>query len=421
MKKLQFQSPKGMHDILPQDQPWWERLRKEMREVANFYNFLRIDTPVLEQAALFEKSIGEATEIVEKQMFFSKEKGGERLVLRPEATASIARAYLQHGLSHLSQPLKLYYEGPMFRYERPQAGRYRELHQIGFEILGGESDAVYESQVILPLFRLLENLKLKKISIHINTIGCKNCRPAYIQKLRSYFKGVQKEICKDCVRRLHLNPLRLLDCENPGCQAIKQNAPVILDHLCNFCSRHFKEVLEYLEEVGLPYQLDHHLVRGLDYYNRTVFEIFIEDINYALAGGGRYDRLFEILGNRSTSAVGAALGMERVVEVMKAKNINVNPRGRGKVFLIHVGAEAKKKSLSLLEEFRKENIRVIESLGKDSLRAQMRSADKEGADLALIFGQKEVFEDSIIIRDFKTGAQETVPLKKAIREVKKRI
>ncbi len=392
-----------------------------MREVAHFYNFLRIDTPILEQVSLFERSIGEATEIVEKQMFLLKDKSGDRLVMRPEATASIARAYLQHGLSHISQPLKLYYEGPMFRYERPQAGRYRELHQIGFEIIGGESDAIYESQVILPVYRLLENLKLKKISLHINTIGCKNCRPAYIQKLRSYFKGVSKEICRDCNRRLHLNPLRLLDCENPDCQPIKQNAPIILDHLCNFCSRHFKEVLEYLEEVGLPYQLDHHLVRGLDYYNRTVFEFFAEDVNYALAGGGRYDRLFEILGSKLTSGVGAALGMERVVEVMKAKNINVNPRSRGKVFLIHMGAEAKKKSLSLLEEFRRADIRVIESLGKDSMKAQMRFADKEGADLVLIFGQKEVFEDSIIIRDFKTGAQETVPLKKVVKEIKRRI
>lgn len=422
MKKyLKFQPPKGMHDILPQEQPWREKIRKEAKEAADYYNFLRIDTPILEKASLFEKSLGETSDIVEKQMFVLKDKSGDRLVLRPEATASIARAYLQHGLSHLSQPLKLYYEGPMFRYERPQAGRYRQHHQIGFEILGGENDAIYESQVILPIFRLLEDLKLKNLTVRINTIGCKNCRPAYIQELRKYYKNHQKEICKDCSRRLKTNLLRLLDCDAPECQEVKQNAPIILDHLCNSCNKHFKGVLEYLEEVGLPYRLDHHLVRGLDYYNRTVFEIFAEDFNFALAGGGRYDRLFEILGNRSTPAVGGALGVERVAEVMKAKNISVIPRIKAKVFLVHMGDQAKKKSLSLLEEFRNAGIHIVESLGKDSLRAQLRSADKVGATLALIFGQKEVFEESIIIRDLKTGAQETVPLKKIINEIKKRI
>ena len=424
-----------MHDILPQDQPWWDKIRKEAKEIADFYNFLRIDTPIVERADLFEKSLGAATDVVEKQMFFLKDKGGDNLVLRPEGTASIARAYLQHGLSHLGQPLKLYYEGPMFRYERPQAGRYRQFHQVGMEIIGSDSDPIYEAQIIVPMLRLLESLKLKQLVLKINSIGCKNCRPEYVQKLRAYYRNRQKDICRDCDRRLKINPLRLLDCDNPDCQPIKREAPIILDSLCSPCSRHFKEVLEYLDELNIAYQLDHHLVRGLDYYNRTVFEIFTEArvldaqgkpsaepaFNSALASGGRYDRLFEVLGSKSASGIGVALGMERIVEVMKALNINLGARTKSKVFLIHIGTQAKKRGLALIEEFRKAGISVVESLGKDSLNAQMRAADKGGAALALIFGQKEVFEESIIIRDLKTGAQETVPLKKIVNEIKKRL
>jgi len=437
-KIQQFRPPKGMSDILPQDQPWWERVRKETKEIADYYNFLRIDTPILEKVELFEKSLGATSDIVEKQMFFLKSKSGDSLVLRPEGTASIVRAYLQHGLSHLGQPLKLYYEGSMFRYERPQAGRSRQFYQVGFEILGGDPDPIYELQVILPIYRLLESLKLKNLVVRINTIGCKNCRPVYVQKLRGYYKNHVEEICKDCLRRLKINPLRLLDCSNPDCQKIKQDAVSILDNLCSHCSQHFKEVLEYLEEVALPYRLDRYLVRGLDYYKRTVFEIFKEDdssaapesqegeserqrFNFALASGGRYDRLFEILDGKSVSAIGGAIGVDRVVEVMKAAKVKINPRAKNKVFLIYIGARAKKKSLVLIEDFRKANISVAESLGKNSLQAQFHSADKEGAILALILGQKEVFENTIIIRDLKTGAQETVSLNKIVNEIRKRL
>lgn len=413
---------------MPQDQPWWDKVRKETREVVDFYNYLRIDTPILEPVNLFERSLGAGTEIVEKQMFVLKDRSGDGFIMRPEGTASVARAYLQHGLSHLGQPLKLYYEGPMFRYERPQAGRQREFHQIGFEILGGESDAIHETQVILPIFRLLEGLKLKQLTIRVNTIGCKNCRPTYVQKLKAYYRSRLKNTCKDCQRRYQFNPLRLLDCKELECQEIKKSAPSILDSICSTCHRHFKEVLEYLEEVKLPYQLDPYLVRGLDYYNRTVFEIFSDfhtpdgqKLDFALAGGGRYDYLFDVLVGKPLPAIGGTIGVERVIEAMKAANINVLPRSRAKVFLMHMGVQAKKRSLVLLEEFREANILVAESLGKDSLNAQMRSADKAGVALALIFGQKEVFEDSIIIRDMKTGAQETVPLKKIVNEIKKRI
>src|SRR3989344_655332 len=422
VKKLtSFQAPKGMHDLLPQDQVWWDKFRKEVKEVVEFYNFARIDTPILEDAALFERSVGEATDIVEKQMFVFRTKGDDRLVLRPEGTASVMRAYIQHGLSHMGQPLKLFYEGPLFRYERLHAGRYRQFHQFGLEILGGDDDPIYEVQVIVPILRILESLKLKKMVVKVNTIGCKTCRPVYIKKLQDYYKGFTKQICKDCNRRLHTNPLRLLDCKEPDCQKIKQGAPSILDSICSFCNKHFKSFLEYAEELGLPYQLDVTLVRGLDYYNRTVFEVFIEGSDAALASGGRYDYLAEILGGRSTPAVGGAIGIERVLEAMKASGMQPTVKNRAKIFLIYIGALAKKRMLSLLEEFRKSNIHVSESFGKNSLNAQLRSANKDGAALALILGQKEAFEGSVIIRDLKTGVQETVPLKKIMVEKKKRI
>ncbi|MDD5547766.1 MAG: histidine--tRNA ligase [Candidatus Pacebacteria bacterium] len=427
-KNSSFQSIKGMHDILPSEQLYWEKIRKELKETAEAYNFLRIDTPIVENSDLFQRSLGETTDIVEKQMFTFQSRGGDKLTLRPEGTAGIMRSYIQYGLSHLGQPLKLYYDGPMFRYEQPQAGRYRQFNQAGFEIIGGGDEPIYDIQVILPIFRLLENLKIKNLIIHVNTIGCKNCRPAYRKKLIEYYKNHQKDLCKDCNRRFEDNPLRLLDCSNSDCAEIRKEAPAILDDLCNNCHKHFKSFLEYMEELGLPYELDSHLVRGLDYYNRTVFEIFTSGVSeegksfdLALAGGGRYDYLAEMLGGRSTSATGGAIGVERIVEALKLLKINFGARPKAKVFLINIGDLARKKSLALLEDFIRAGVRASESLGKDSLNAQLRAADKEGVEIALILGQKEAFSDSVIIRDMKSGVQETVLIKKAVAEVKKRL
>lgn len=418
-----FQSPKGMHDILPQEQPWWEKVRGVVKEIAEFYNFSRIDTPILESIDIFERTIGEATDIVEKQMFVLKSRGKDKLVLRPENTAGIVRAYLQHGLSRVSQPIKLYYLGPFFRYEQPQAGRYRQFYQAGFEIIGAEQDPIYDAQIILATFRLAEELKIKNLIIQINSIGCKNCRPAYKRKLQDYYKTRQNKICKDCKRRLFINPMRLLDCKNEECEKVKENAPIIVDHLCTACRSHFKATLEYLDVLALPYTLNHHLVRGLDYYNRTVFELFVEGPNIALGGGGRYDYLGEMLGAKKAimPAVGVALGIERLIEAMKSQEINVASKSKAKIFLIQMGDPAKKKAITVIEEFRRGGLRIIESLGKDSLNAQLKLADKEGVEIAMILGQREVFEDSIIIRDMKSGVQETVPLIKAVAEVKKRL
>lgn len=422
-KTLVFQSPKGMHDILPQDQPWWEKVRSATKEIAEFYNFSRIDTPILESTEIFEKAIGESTDIVEKQMFSVKTHGKDKLVLRPENTAGIIRSYIQHGLSRTSQPLKVYYIGPFFRYEQPQAGRYRQFHQVGFEIIGAEADPIFDVQAIIASFRLAESLKIKNLVIQINSIGCKNCRGAYRRKLQDYYKSKQNKICKDCKRRLATNPLRLLDCKNEDCEEIKNKAPITVDYLCANCKSHFKSVLEYLDSLGMPYSLNPYLVRGLDYYNKTVFELFIEGLNIAIGGGGRYDYLGEMIGVKKTilPAIGVALGVERLIEAMKIGGVNGVSRPKARVFLIQMGDPAKKKAISLIEEFRKADLRIAESLGKDSLNSQLKLADKEGMDVALILGQREVFEDRIIIRDMKSGVQETVPIEKVIGEVKKRL
>lgn len=397
--------------------------------MAEIYSFSRIDTPILENLDLFQRGVGESTDIVEKQMYTLTTKGGDKLVLRPEGTSAIARAYIQHGLSHVSQPLKVYYKGPFFRYESPQAGRYRQFNQVGFEIIGGENDPIYDIQVMVAALRLLEGLKFRNISIRLNSIGCKVCRTIYKKKLLNFYKNKKKEICKDCDRRMSENPLRLLDCKDERCEIVKKEVPSIIDDLCTPCRKHFKEVLEYAEELKLPYQIDPFIVRGLDYYNRTVFEFFVEiesadgekTLSLALGGGGRYDYLFEILGHRNTPAIGMAFGMERIVEAIKSCNINLTPRLKNKIFLIAIGIEAKKRGMSLIEEFVKSGINIGESIGKNSLGAQLKASDKEGASWALILGQKEVFKESVIIRDLKTGVQETVLLKKVVAEIKKRL
>ena len=420
-KNVPLQSPKGMHDLLPDEQFVWERVRRAAHDIGDFYNFVRIDTPILEQADLFERTVGEATDIVEKQMFNVTAKGKERLVLRPEGTAPIARAYIEHGLSQRGLPLKLFYEGPMFRYEQPQAGRLRQFHQIGFEILSGEDDPVFDAQVILVLYRFLEALKLKGFTVQVNSIGCKSCRPLYRKELQAYYRPLKGELCADCVRRLDVNPLRLLDCKEDGCKKFQEEAPIIIDHLCSRCHGHFKSVLEYLEELDISYALNHHLVRGLDYYTKTVFEITGENLPFSIAGGGRYDYLIELLGGKATPAVGWAAGIERIIEAMKLQGIPLVPKAKPKVFFIYIGDLAKKRSLGIIEELRRHRIEVAESLGRESLRAQLRAADKMESPIALIFGQKEAFEESIIVRDLKSGVQETIPLAKMVETLKKRI
>lgn len=412
--------PRGMHDILPSEFVARNKIVEASRDMAEFYGFGEIKTPILEKIDLFTKSIGEKTDIVEKEMYTLRTKGGDYLVLRPEGTAPVVRAYLQHGMHKLPQPQKFFYIGPFFRHERPQAGRYRQFHQVGFEIVGGDSDPIYDAEIILMFYRVLEELNIEGLMVHINSIGCRICRPGYRTKLTNYYKN--REVCKDCKKRIKDNPLRLLDCKKDSCQPAKAEVPSIFDSLCSLCRDHLKQVLEHIEDLELPYMLNPLLVRGLDYYNRTVFEIFAEENNLALASGGRYDYLAEMIGGRSTSAGGAAMGIERVLDIMRDSNPKAfEDKRKCKVHLVHIGELARNKSLATIDELRKNNIPVVSTFSKQSLSRQLEFANKGGAQIALILGQKEVYEESIIIRNMETGVQEAVPIGKLVEEVKKKL
>ncbi|MFH1401958.1 MAG: histidine--tRNA ligase [Parcubacteria group bacterium] len=425
MSKPKFQTPTGMHDILSADHGFYQKINDVVKNIAGFYGFEKIDTPILENAELFSRGVGAATDIINKEMFILKTRGGDFLALRPEGTAPAVRAYIEDGFANLPQPIKLWYSGPFFRYEHPQAGRFRQFRQFGFEIFG-EQSPVIDAQMIQIFYNILQELKLKNLVIEINSIGDSQCRPYYKKLLSNYFRSRESALCADCRRRLRENPLRILDCKDEKCQPVKAQAPQMIDHLCEFCHKHFKEVLEYLDEIGLPYRLNPYLVRGLDYYTKTVFEIFPEPKDEfqkpsALAGGGRYDALVKLLGGKDTPACGAACGVERIVELMKTKAIAPKKEIEFKIFLAQLGTLAKRKSLKLIEEFRQKKVMVAESLGRDSLKAQLARANKLGVKYTLILGQQEALEGRVIVRDMKIGRQESVKLDKVVYEIIKRI
>ncbi len=428
-----------MHDILPEDQFLYERIWRLVDDIAKFYGFGKIDTPLLEDAALYEKGTGGTTDIVEKQMYTLKTKGDDVLALRPEFTPGIVRSYIQHGMINLPQPVKLYTYGPLFRYEHPQAGRFRQFHQVDFEVFG-EQSAALDAQIIQIFYLILKELKFSHLIIEVNSIGDSSCRPYYKKLLSNYLKPRQNSLCADCRRRIRENPLRTLDCKEEKCQRIRVQAPQLIDHLCEECKSHLKSLLEFLDETDLPYHLDPYLVRGLDYYTKTVFEIFSDKAmeitkegssapaqgeetvqRNALVGGGRYDGLARLLGGKDVPASGAAAGVERIITLMKEMEITPLPEPAAKIFLAQLGDLPKKKSLKLLEEFRKAKIQIAESLGRDSLRTQLARADKLRVEYALILGQREVFDGTIAVRKMDTGEQHTVKLENVVEEMKKRL
>lgn len=415
-----------MHDILPEDQPYYERVYEVVDQVAKFYGFSRITTPVLELSELFEKGTGSSTDIVEKQMYSFKSKGGDSLALRPEFTPGIVRSYIQHGMINLPQPVKLFSVGPLFRYEHPQAGRYRQFHQFDLEAIGDSSPAI-DAELIQIFYSILSDLGFRHLICEVNSIGDSKCRPYYKKLLSSFFRSRQHALCADCRRRMKVNPLRVLDCKEEKCQRVRSQAPQFVDHLCDECKKHFRSVLEFLDEADIPYHLDPHLVRGLDYYTKTVFEIYSDQHSpdalrqSAIVGGGRYDALVKLLGGKEAPASGGAGGVERIVSAMKESGRSPLKAREPKVYLAQLGDLPKRKSLKLLEEFRGAGILVAESLGRDSLKVQLARADKVGVEYTLILGQKEALEGSIVIRKMDTGKQEMVKMDNVVREMKKRV
>ncbi len=422
-KKEGITTVKGMHDILPDEQVYWERVRNVVFDVAKFYGFGRIMTPVLEDQELFARTLGAGTDIVEKEMYAFKTQGGDAVALRPEGTAPVVRAYIEHGMHSLPQPVKLFYFGPFFRHEKPQKGRYRQFRQMGFEMIGID-EPLGDAELVQMAFAILRDLGVKNLICEVNTIGDPEDRKKYIKELKNYLRPHVRKLPADDKRRYKQNVLRILDTKEEETQEILANAPQIIDHVSEEAREHFKRFLEYLDELEIPYLLKPNLVRGLDYYNRTVFEIRTEDdvrAHGTLIAGGRYDGLVKQVGGQNTPAVGFGAGIERIIEQMRTDNARVGGTKRSVLFLVQLGDLAKKKGLGLMETFRKANLNVEESLGKHSIRSQLKIADKIGADLALIVGQKEALSDEVIIRDMETGVQETVPVRNIVKDIKRRL
>jgi len=406
-----YRAPRGTQDILPQDQPYWQFIRDQIHRLCTLYGYERLDPPLFEETSLFTRGIGASTDIVEKEMYTFQDKGGDSLTLLPEATASVMRAYLEHGMYVLPQPVKLYSILPIFRYERPQAGRFRQHYQFNYEAIGVQDPAL-DAEVISLAWRFYEDLGLRDLNLQLNSIGDQNCRPAYIEALIDYYQGKERKICTDCRARLKRNPLRLLDCKNEGCQPIIEAAPKSLDFLCPECAEHFATLRVQLDLLQIPYQLNHRLVRGLDYYTKTVFEVWAPGIGAqnAVGGGGRYDGLAKEIGGRDTPAIGFAIGLERVIMTMKAQGVQVPPWPRPQIFLAHHGSKAKEEGLRLVERLREAGFRAIMSFGDRSLKAQMREADREGAEYTLILGEEERRRGEITVREMATGQEAQVEI-----------
>ncbi len=423
----QIKTVRGMRDILPSEQPYWQRVRRVVDKVATDYDYGRIDFPVVEFHELFERTTGMSTDILEKEMFKFKTKGRDLVALRPEGTPSVMRAYLQDGMQSYPKPVKLFYIGKMYRYDRPQKDRWREFSQFGFEAIG-EQDPILDAQLIQLALRIFHLLKIKNVTLQINSIGCKECRPNYTKLLINYLKNRRRSLCMDCKKRLTKNPLRVLDCKEEKCRRVVRQAPQTIDHLCKDCKDHFTQLLECLDEIEVVYQLNPSLVRGLDYYTKTVFEFWAkgededdDGSQVALGGGGRYDHLAKILKGPDTPAVGFAVGMDRLVNRIKEqKNSGYQPP-RPKVYLAQLGDLAKRKSLKIFDELERSGVMVAESFGKGGLKGQLRQADKMKTPLVLIIGQREALDETIILKDMTSGSQEVLPFEKAIPEIKKRV
>jgi histidyl-tRNA synthetase len=416
-----LQPPRGMRDILPGEQGYWNQVRRVLNRAAQEYGFGRVDTPVVEYANLFVRSIGKGTDIIDKEMYVFNTKGGDKVALRPEFTAGVARVYIQHGMNVLPKPVKIFSTGPVYRYDRPQEGRYREHWQGNFDILG-EQDPILDAQLIQLAYRVMNSLGIKSIEFQVNSIGCQECRPEYQKLLISYLESKKHKLCQTCRGRLESNPLRILDCKEDKCAQVAASAPQSVDHLCSECRIHFKSLLEYLDELNLPYMINPKLVRGLNYYTKTVFEIWSgeeEGRKHSLGGGGRYDNLIEQIGGERTPAIGFGVGMDRLVIEMQRINAKPYREAKPRIFLAQLGDLAKKKSLSLFSELEKNGILVAESFGRGSLKSQLRVADRLGVDITLIVGQKEALDGTVILKDMMSGTQEIVTNEKLINLVKK--
>lgn len=416
-----MQALRGTQDILPEDAYKWNYMEKAIRDLCGRYGYGEIRTPMFEATELFQRGIGDTTDVVTKEMYTFTDRGGRSITLRPENTASAVRAYLEHKLYGDQQVHKFFYIGSMFRYDRPQAGRYREFHQFGVEVMGADSPAA-DAEVISLAYTLFQNLGLKDLVLHINSIGCGKCRPAYRQRLIDYFKEGKEDLCHDCQERLEKNPLRVLDCKEDGPKKLVKDAPNITDYLCEECQKKFDAVKQYLTALGIPYEVDPRLVRGLDYYTNTAFEIQYTPLGAqsAICGGGRYDGLVEEVGGPHTPSVGFAVGLERLLLALEMQKLIPEPVKPGHVYIAALGEDAIAEGMKIQQELRTDGIRADLDLQGRSLKGQMKQAGKTGADYTVIIGSDELDRKEASVKSMAEGTQASISFDEVAAYVKEK-
>ena len=415
-----YRAPRGTADLLPEVQKYWRYIEAKAVGLCRRYGYSRLDTPVFEDSQLFVRSVGEGTDIVEKEMYTFEDRGGDLVTLRPEGTAPVCRAYLEHGMHNLPQPVRLYYFCPVFRYERPQAGRFRQHHQFGIETLG-DADASVDAEVIELSWQLMSALGLGGVSLLVNSIGDTECRPDYLDEVKAYYSSHESHLCAECRERIERNPLRLLDCKQPSCQILGEQAPRSVEHLCANCRDHWERLLRYLEIMSIPYREDHRLVRGLDYYTRTVFELqpAEEGSQSTICGGGRYDSLIEQLGGRPTPGIGFATGMERMALNLKRQEVDVPDEPEPRYMVASTGENTREAAVEIAFKVRQAGAGAILASGTRSLRGQFRQANALGIPYVLIIGEDELQKGEVSVRDMSSGTQQLVARDRFLEELSK--
>lgn len=404
-----IQKPKGTKDILPDESYKWQYIENNVKSLLECYGLREIRVPVFEHTELFSRGVGETTDVVQKEMYTFEDKGGRSLTLRPEGTAGVVRSYIENGMASLPSPIKLWYEMPMYRYENVQKGRYREFTQIGAEVIGTDS-YLADVEVILLARNIFERLEIPNIKLNINSIGCPTCRAKYQEALRDFIRPNLDSYCDTCKTRFEKNPMRILDCKEEKCKKMNQGATIILDYLCDECKEHFESVKSLLEKTGVKYEIDPNIVRGLDYYTRTVFEFVSEDDGLTVLGGGRYDGLIKEVGGQDTPAIGFAMGVERLLQIFEKYNADKFEKNNTQLYIATVGDKAEVFATNLVTDLRYGDVIAEKDICGRSLKAQFKYADKIGAMYVITIGDDEVETKTAKIKNMRTGEEKEVSL-----------
>ena len=415
--------PRGTNDFLPGESEKWQYIEQLCRQVCAEYGYKEIRLPIFEHTEVYLRSVGETSDIVEKEMYSFEDKGLTHVTLRPEGTAGTVRAFLENRLYADPQPTKLYYMGPMFRYDKPQAGRYRQFNQFGIEVFGADH-ATIDAEVITLAVEIFKRLGLTGLSVKINTVGCADCRPKHMEELKTYFRQHEDKLCETCRDRLERNPLRILDCKEDGCKAVAKGAPTTIEAACDNCSTHFNQLLGYLDAVGISYEIDTNLVRGLDYYVRTAFEVVINSVGSAqnaLCGGGRYNGMVEQFGGDDMPGIGYAMGMERLLLTLKEQGIELPVGNHPDVYIAPLGDAAQKEAFVLTQALRSRNIYTEKDYLGKSLKAQMKAADRFQVKYCVIIGDSELEKGIAVVREMATGEQHEVLLSQLVEDLEGRL